>query len=240
MTFTVGETVVYPNHGAAVIEDIEMRTIKGEDRQYLVLRIVSQQDLVVRVPACNLDLVGVRDVVDKEGLDRVFVVLRAAHVEEPTNWSRRYKANLEKLHSGDVMKVSEVVRDLWRRERDRGLSAGEKRMLAKARQILVSELALAEKTNEDKAEAMLDEVLASCAATPLTEAPGTKIPGASVSFWTRGAAPSPMHSSTARRSWPAPPGPWASRAWTSSTRASRGRGWRRRGRTSCCTTRSAR
>src|SRR5215218_8445511 len=149
MSFTVGETVVYPNHGAAVIEDIEMRTIKGEDRQYLVLRIVAQQDLVVRVPACNLDL------------DGVFDVLRAAHVEEPTNWSRRYKANLEKLHSGDVMKVAEVVRDLWRRERDRGLSAGEKRMLAKARQILVSELALAENTNEDKAEAILDEVLAS-------------------------------------------------------------------------------
>ena len=161
MSFTVGETVVYPNHGAAVIEDIEMRTIKGEDREYLVLRIVAQQDLVVRVPACNLDLVGVRDVVDKDWLERVFDILRAAHVEEPTNWSRRYKANLEKLHSGDVMKVSEVVRDLWRRERDRGLSAGEKRMLAKARQILVSELALAENTNEDKAEAILDEVLAS-------------------------------------------------------------------------------
>jgi CarD family transcriptional regulator len=160
MTFTVGETVVYPNHGAAIIEDIEMRTIKGEERQYLVLRIIAQQDLVVRVPANNLDLVGVRDVVDKDGLDRVFEILRAAHVEEPTNWSRRYKANLEKLHSGDVMKVAEVVRDLWRRERDRGLSAGEKRMLAKARQILVSELALAEHTNEDKAEALLDEVLA--------------------------------------------------------------------------------
>ena len=161
MTFTVGETVVYPNHGAAVIEDIEMRTIKGEEKQYLVLRIVAQQDLVVRVPACNLDLVGVRDVVDKEGLERVFDVLRAVVPDEPTNWSRRYKANLEKLHSGDVMKVAEVVRDLWRRERDRGLSAGEKRMLAKARQILVSELALAEHTNEDKAEALLDEVLAS-------------------------------------------------------------------------------
>ena len=161
MTFTVGETVVYPNHGAAVIENIEMRTIKGLERQYLVLRIVAQQDLVVRVPADNLDLVGVRDVVDKDGLDKVFGVLRAEHVEEPTNWSRRYKANLEKLHSGDVMKVAEVVRDLWRRERDRGLSAGEKRMLAKARQILVSELALAEHTNEDKAEALLDEVLAS-------------------------------------------------------------------------------
>ncbi|MFD4328412.1 CarD family transcriptional regulator [Nocardioides sp. NPDC058538] len=161
MTFTVGETVVYPNHGAAVIEDIEMRTIKGEERQYLVLRIIAQQDLVVRVPSKNLELVGVRDVVDKDGLDRVFEVLRAEHVEEPTNWSRRYKANLEKLHSGDVMKVAEVVRDLWRRERDRGLSAGEKRMLAKARQILVSELALCEHTNEDKAEVLLDEVLAS-------------------------------------------------------------------------------
>ncbi|MEJ7629273.1 MAG: CarD family transcriptional regulator [Nocardioidaceae bacterium] len=161
MTFKVGETVVYPNHGAAVIEDIETRTIKGEDRLYLVLRIVAQNDLEIRVPACNLDLVGVRDVVDAEGLERVFDVLRAEHVEEPTNWSRRFKANMEKLHSGDVMKVAEVVRDLWRRDRERGLSAGEKRMLGQARQVLVSELALAEHTNEDKAYTMLEEVLAS-------------------------------------------------------------------------------
>ncbi len=161
MTFNVGETVVYPNHGAAVIEDLETRTIKGEEKLYLVLRIIGQNDLVVRVPACNLDLVGVRDVVDEEGLAKVFDVLRKTQVEEPTNWSRRYKANTEKLHSGNIIKVSEVVRDLWRRERYRGLSAGEKRMLSKARQILVSELALAEKVEEDKAEEMLDEVLAS-------------------------------------------------------------------------------
>jgi len=77
MNFAVGETVVYPNHGAAVIEDIETRQIKGEDQKYLVLRIVAQNDLVVRVPACNLDLVGVRDVVDKIGLERVFGILRA-------------------------------------------------------------------------------------------------------------------------------------------------------------------
>ena len=160
MTFKVGETVVYPHHGAAHIDAMETRTIKGEERLYLVLK-VAQGDLTVRVPADNVDLVGVRDVVGQEGLDRVFAVLRAPHTEEPTNWSRRYKANLEKLASGDVIKVSEVVRDLWRRERERGLSAGEKRMLAKARQILVSELALAEHTNEDKAEAILDEVLAS-------------------------------------------------------------------------------
>ena len=161
MTFNVGETVVYPNHGAAVIEDIETRTIKGEEKLYLVLRILGQNDLVVRVPASNLDLVGVRDVVDDEGLENVFEVLRKTNVEEPSNWSRRYKANLEKLHSGNVLKVAEVVRDRWRRERDRGLSAGEKRMLSKARQILVSELALAKKVADDRAEEMLDEVLAS-------------------------------------------------------------------------------
>lgn len=161
MTFNVSETVVYPNHGAAVIEDLETRTIKGEEKLYLVLRIIGQNDLVVRVPAANLDLVGVRDVVDEKGLKKVFEVLRQPHTEEPANWSRRYKANLEKLHSGNVLKVAEVVRDLWRRERDRGLSAGEKRMLAKARQILVSELALAEKVDEERAEQMLEEVLAS-------------------------------------------------------------------------------
>ncbi|AYW77458.1 CarD family transcriptional regulator [Propionibacterium acidifaciens] len=161
MDYAVGETVVYPNHGAAVVESTETRTVKGEDRLYLVLRILGQSDLVVRVPADNLDLVGVRDVVDEAGLEKVFSVLRAPQVEEPANWSRRYKANVEKLHSGNVLKVAEVVRDLWRRERDRGLSAGEKRMLAKARQILVSELALAEKVEEERAEVMLDEVLAS-------------------------------------------------------------------------------
>jgi CarD family transcriptional regulator len=160
MSFTIGETVVYPNHGAAVIENIETRNIKGEDKLYLVLRIVGQSDLVVRVPACNLDLVGVRDVVDAAGLERVFAVLRVTCAEEPTNWSRRFKANLEKLHSGNVLKVAEVVRDLWRRERDRGLSAGEKRMLAKARQNLIAELALAERVDEVKAEELLDGVLA--------------------------------------------------------------------------------
>src|ERR1700760_2798892 len=160
MSFKVGDTVVYPHHGAARIKAVETRTIKGEERTYLVLK-VAKGDLTVRVPADNAELVGVRDVVGAEGLERVFEVLRAPHTEEPTNWSRRYKANLEKLASGDVNKVAEVVRDLWRRDRERGLSAGEKRMLAKARQILVSELALAEKTNEDKAEALLDEILAS-------------------------------------------------------------------------------
>ncbi len=160
MVFKVGETVVYPHHGAALIQATETRMVKGVERLYLVLK-VAQGDLTVKVPADNAEFVGVRDVVDTEGLESVFAVLRAPHTEEPTNWSRRYKANLEKLASGDVKKVAEVVRDLWRRDRERGLSAGEKRMLAKARQILVSELALAEGIDEPRASDRLDEVLAS-------------------------------------------------------------------------------
>ena len=160
MTFTVGETVVYPNHGAAVIEDIETRQIKGEDKLYLVLRIVGQTDLVFAYRHATWTSSG-SAMLSRRWPGRSSACLRAPHTEEPTNWSRRYKANLEKLHSGDVMKVAEVVRDLWRRERERGLSAGEKRMLAEGRQILVSELALAERVEEDKAEVLLDEVLAS-------------------------------------------------------------------------------
>ncbi len=160
MLFEVGETVVYPHHGAATIIEVKKRMIKGEEKLYLKLS-VTQSDLVIEVPADNLDLVGVRDVIGHEGVEAVFEVLRAPFTEEPTNWSRRFKANGEKLASGDVIKVSEVVRDLWRRDQDRGLSAGEKRMLLKARQILIGELALAEKTDEERAGIVLDEVLAS-------------------------------------------------------------------------------
>ena len=153
MDFKVGDTVVYPHHGAAVIEAIESREIGGEVLDYLVLQI-HQSDLTVKVPTKNAELVGVRDVVGEEGLQKVFGVLRETDVEEAGNWSRRYKANQERLASGDVNKVAEVVRDLWRRDQDRGLSAGEKRMLAKARQVLVGELALAEGVDEAKADDM--------------------------------------------------------------------------------------
>jgi CarD family transcriptional regulator len=159
MKFEVGETVVYPHHGAAEIIEVSEKKIRGVKQQYLKLK-VAQGDLIIQVPAANVEMVGVRDVIDKKGVKQVFDVLRAEFVEEPTNWSRRYKANLEKLASGDVVKVSEVVRDLWRRDQDRGLSAGEKRMLAKARQILISELALARNVDEEKATAELDRVLA--------------------------------------------------------------------------------
>lgn len=158
MTFTVGETVVYPHHGAARIEEIKQRTVQGVEKTYLRLDLV-HGDLTIEVPADNVELVGVRDVTSTEGLEHVYEVLRQDDVDEPSNWSRRFKANGEKLASGDVLKISEVVRDLSRRGRDKHLSAGEKSMLAKARGVLVSELALAKKTSEDEAEQLLDEVL---------------------------------------------------------------------------------
>ncbi|NLZ57944.1 MAG: CarD family transcriptional regulator [Corynebacterium sp.] len=157
MDFKVGDTVVYPHHGAAMIAALEQRELNGETMDYLVLQI-NHSDLVVRVPAKNAELVGVRDVVGEEGLQKVFSVLRELDVEEAGNWSRRYKANQERLASGDVNKVAEVVRDLWRRDQDRGLSAGEKRMLSKARQVLVGELALAETVDDKKADEFLGEV----------------------------------------------------------------------------------
>ncbi|MDK8625959.1 CarD family transcriptional regulator [Corynebacterium appendicis] len=159
MDFTVGEVVVYPHHGAAKIADIEKREMGGEELDFLVLNIL-QSDLSVRVPVKNAELVGVRDVVGEEGLRKVFSVLRETDVEEAGNWSRRYKANQERLASGDINKVAEVVRDLWRRDQGRGLSAGEKRMLGKARQILVGELALAEPVDEKKADGMEKEIQA--------------------------------------------------------------------------------
>ena len=161
MPFEVGDKVVYPHHGAATIERLEkVSDPLGVRRDYLVLRL-AYGELTLKVPADNAAEIGLRDVINDEEVEEVFAVLRKREARMPTNWSRRYKANLEKLASGDVMKVAEVVRDLWRRDQDRGLSAGEKRMLSKARQILVSELALAERTNEVNAEALLDEVLAS-------------------------------------------------------------------------------
>lgn len=159
MSFIVGQTVVYPHHGAATIEEISRRKIRGEEKTYLTLR-VTQGDLTIQVPADNVDLVGVRDVVDEDGLEEVISVLKAPYVEEPTNWSRRFKANQEKIATGDIVKVSEVVRDLTRRDSHKKLSTGEKRMLTKARQILTSELALARHIDKVRAAERLDSILA--------------------------------------------------------------------------------
>jgi CarD family transcriptional regulator len=159
MIFEVGETVVYPHHGAATITAVTSRIIKGEEKKYITLDMHGS-DLVVELPIDNAELVGVRDVIDAAGVEAVFDVLRGEAEEEVSNWSRRFKANTEKMGSGDVYRVSEVVRDLWRRDQRAVLSAGEKRMLIKSRQIVVSELSLAQGSSELDAIAALDAVLA--------------------------------------------------------------------------------
>jgi CarD family transcriptional regulator len=158
MSFDVGDKVVYPHHGAAVIESRERRDDLGSDREYLVLRL-AYGELTLKVPADNAEMIGLREVINDEEVEEVFAVLRKKEARMPTNWSRRFKNHVEKLKSGDVYQVAEVVRNLSIREKDKGLSAGEKRMLTKARQILVSELTFAIGVNEEEAEKRLDEAL---------------------------------------------------------------------------------
>lgn len=158
MTFDVGDKVVYPHHGAAVIDRREKKFAFGEEREYLVLKL-AYGELTLMVPADNTEEVGLREVINDEEVEEVFAVLRKKEARMPTNWSRRFKNHVEKLKSGDIYQVAEVVRNLSLREKDKGLSAGEKRMLAKARQILVSELTFAINVNEEEAEARLDKEL---------------------------------------------------------------------------------
>ena len=156
--FRKGDTVVHPEHGAAVIEGLREREFLGEKRTYFVLR-VAYGDLTLMVPVDSTEEVGLRQVVSKNEVKKVLNVLREDESKMAANWSRRFKNNIEKLRSGDIYQVAEVVRNLSIRERDRGLSAGEKRMITKARQILISELTYATGGTEEKAESMIDRVL---------------------------------------------------------------------------------
>jgi CarD family transcriptional regulator len=158
MAFSVGDTVIYPHHGAAIIEKVETREIKGEKRDYFVLKL-TYGDLTVMVPSDAIEDCGVRNVVSKKEVEKVLDVLRQPNGNQKGNWSRRFKANYEKLRSGDIYQVAEVVRNLCTREGDKGLSAGEKRMLTKAKQILLSELAVAIKKDEQKAEELVNKTL---------------------------------------------------------------------------------
>lgn len=157
MEYEVGDTVVYPRHGAAKIVDISERVFKGEPKQYVTLEILSSDGLKIQIPADNFEKVGIRQIVDADAVAKVFEILRTPIEKEKTNWSRRYKLNVEKIATGDVNKIAEVVRNLAQRDdEEHGLSAGEKRMLTKARGILASEIALAEKITEDGAQHLLD------------------------------------------------------------------------------------
>jgi CarD family transcriptional regulator len=158
MTYKVGDRVVYPHHGAAVIEKKEKREAFGEKKEYLVLRM-AHGELTLRVPTDNAEAVGMRPPIAKDDVEDLYQVLAKRDVREPSNWSRRFKNHQEKLKSGDVYQVAEVVRNLALREADRGLSAGEKSMLAKARGVLVSELSFALDVPEDEALERVAEYL---------------------------------------------------------------------------------
>jgi len=157
-SYEVGTTLVYPHHGAVTITDLTTRDIKGVSTKYMTLRVHSS-DLVIQAAIDKAAGLGVRDVIDQAGVGQIYVLLQAGEVEEAANWSRRFKDNQAKMISGDVYKVTEVVRDVWRREQDKGISAGEKSMLSRARQILVSELALAQDTTTEEADIWLLEAL---------------------------------------------------------------------------------
>jgi CarD family transcriptional regulator len=159
MGFKVGDRVVYPHHGAAIIEKKEMREAFGEKTEYLVLRM-AHGELTLSVPSDKAEEVGMRPPISAEDVDDLFQLLGKKDVREPTNWSRRFKNHQEKLKSGDVYQVAEVVRNLALRETSKGLSAGEKAMLVKARGVLVSELSFALSVTEDEALEKLQEQLA--------------------------------------------------------------------------------
>ena len=159
VAFKVGDRVVYPHHGAAVIERKEKVEMFGETVEYLVLR-VTHGDLSIKVPVDKAEEVGIRPPVSRDEVEDILNVLAKKDARMPSNWSRRFKNHLEKLKSGDVYQVAEVVRNLSLRSRDNGLSSGEKSMLVNARRVLVSELSFSLDTTEDEVEKQLDAVLA--------------------------------------------------------------------------------
>ncbi len=158
MTFKPGDKVVYPHHGAAIVEKKEKRKVFGENTEYLVLRM-TDGDMTLSVPVDKVEEVGMRRPISKEDVEDLFEVLQKRDIREPANWSRRFKNHQEKLKSGDVYQVAEVVRNLALRDAAKGLSAGEKSLYTKALKVLVSELAFALNTPEEKAEAKVQDAL---------------------------------------------------------------------------------
>jgi|TARA_B100000929_G_C15445131_1_gene399310 CarD family transcriptional regulator len=150
VSFKPGDKVVYPHHGAAIIKKKEKREAFGEKREYLVLQM-AHGEMTLSVPVDMVEEVGMRWPIAKADVEDLFEVLRKRDVREPANWSRRFKNHQEKLKSGDVYQVAEVVRNLALREAAKGLSAGEKTLYTKAHNVLVSELAFALNISEDKA-----------------------------------------------------------------------------------------
>ena len=157
--FEVGDKVVYPHHGAGTVIKKELRVVLGQEREYLTIQIL-HNDMTVNVPAENAERVGLRKVIDEETVNLVVKALSSTGTVMPKNWNRRFKHNRDKMKTGDVFELAEVVRNLALRDHEKGLSTGEKQMFVKAKKILASELMYAMVMDEEQAAVWLDDVLA--------------------------------------------------------------------------------
>ena len=152
--FNIGDKIVYPMHGAGTIDSIEEKDILGEKQSYYILKMPGE--VKVMVPTAKAEQVGVRYIIDKGTADKVFEVLEHDETEMNKNWNKRYRDNMDKLKSGDVYEIADVVRNLSFKQKEKGLSTGEKKMLNNAKQILVSELVLVENTTNAEMEKLVD------------------------------------------------------------------------------------
>src|SRR5215207_3191878 len=157
--FRVGDKVVYPHHGAGTVVKKESREVLGKKRDYLTIKIL-HNDMTVQVPAENAEKVGLRTVIDEDMVTVVLKALTGSGTQMPKNWNRRFKHNRDKMKTGDILELAEVVRNLALRDAEKGLSTGEKQMFVKAKKILASELMYAKGMDEDEASVWLDGVLA--------------------------------------------------------------------------------
>ena len=165
--FQVGDKLVYPHHGAGTVVSREARLVLGVEREYLTIRIL-HNDMTVNVPVDSAEKVGLRDVIDEETVQLVVKALTGGGTVMPKNWNRRFKHNRDKMKTGDIFELAEVVRNLSLRDHEKGLSTGEKQMFVKAKKILVSELMYAKDLDEDETAVWLDDVLAGVGAKKKT------------------------------------------------------------------------
>ncbi len=152
--FKVGDKIVYPMHGAGVIETIEERSILDERQSYYIIKMPGE--VKVMVPTAKAEEIGVRNIIDKETAGKVINVLEQDSTEMSMKWNKRYRDNVEKMKSGDIFEVADIVRNLSFKQKDKGLSTTEKKMLLNAKQILVSELVLAESKGKEEIESLVE------------------------------------------------------------------------------------
>ena len=152
--FNVGDKIVYPMHGEGTIDAIEEKDILGQKQSYYILKMPGE--VKVMVPTAKAEEVGVRNIINKESADKVFWVLEQDETAMDKNWNKRYRDNMEKMKSGDIYEIADVVRNLSFKQKEKGLSTGEKKMLNNAKQILVSELVLAEHASQEEVEQLVE------------------------------------------------------------------------------------